>query len=48
MHDKNIEKKVWRNWEVSFKWFFFYWKYWQEPYLEPYQKFMIDIFYKNS
>ena len=46
MHDKNNEwhKTFYR--EISFTWLFF--KYCQEPYLEPNQKSMVEPFSKNS
>ena len=33
--------------EISFNWLLF-WQYWQEPYLKPNQKSMVELFWKNS
>ena len=46
MHDKNKDKKLYRTEEISFKWLLF-WQYWQEPDLEPNQKSMVELFWKN-
>ena len=43
MHDKNKDKKFYITWEISLKGIFF-WQYHQEPYLEPNQKSMVELF----
>ena len=42
MHDKNKDKMFYRTEEISFKWLLFR-QYWQEPYLEPNQKSMVEF-----
>ena len=48
MHDKNKDTKSFT--ELSKYLFndYFFWQYSQEPYLEPNQKSMVELFSKNS
>ena len=46
-YDKNKDKNFYRNGKISFKWLLF-WQYCQKQYLEPHQKSMVELFWKNS
>ena len=44
---KTMTQKVLHNWGDVFETAIF-WQYYQEPYLEPNQKSMVELFSKNS
>ena len=48
MHDKEKDKKSFRELSKNLLSGYFYWQYCQEPYLEPKQKSMVELFCKNS
>ena len=47
MHDKDKDTNFTQLGKYILNGFFFK-QYWQEPYLEPNQKYMVELFYKNS
>ena len=48
MHDKNKDAKYFTELKKYLLNGFFFWQYYQEPYLEPNQKSMVELFCKNS
>ena len=47
MHDKNKDTKSFAE-LVEYLLNSYFCQYWQEPFLEPNQKSMVELFYKNS
>ena len=43
MQGENKDKKSYIIGKISFTWLLF-WQYWEEPYLEPKQKSMVELF----
>ena len=48
MHDKNKDTKSFTELSKYLFNLYFFWQYSQEPYLEPNQKSMVELFGKNS
>ena len=48
MHDNEKNKKSFRELRKNLLSGYFFWKYYQELYLEPKQKSMVELFCKNS